>query len=164
MIRYLLLGLTIVLLWLLATSFDTSQPVFDEPTATSSRTNAEVVFVIDGDTIDIAGGERVRLLGIDTPERDECFYKEAREFVRDAVEGRDVRLESDVTERDQYGRLLRHVFHSNERFEQHLNYELVKEGYAVVLPIPPDRAYRAEFRAAEAEAKAAGLGRHNACN
>jgi micrococcal nuclease len=135
-----------------------------ETVVTATVATATVAYVIDGDTLALESGERVRLLGIDTPERDECYYREARAYLEAAVSGQTVRLEADVTDRDEYGRLLRHIFQSNGNgVEQHVNYELVAKGFAVVLPINPDRAYREEFQAAEVAAIAAGLGRHSAC-
>lgn len=136
-----------------------------EVSGVATSTVARVAYVIDGDTIEIASGERVRLLGVDTPEMDECYYQEATNFARDVMNGRAVRLEADVTDRDQYGRLLRQVFVADETGEEtHVNYELVARGYAEVLPIPPDRAYREAFRAAEAAASAAARGRHGVCS
>jgi micrococcal nuclease len=131
--------------------------------ARATVATATVAYVVDGDTLELASGERVRLLGIDTPEREECYYEEAGEYLRTAVEGREVRLEGDITDVDDYDRLLRHVFLPTGSVERHLNYELVEQGYAVVLPILPDRAYREEFRAAEVSAKADRFGRHSAC-
>jgi micrococcal nuclease len=62
--------------------------------------------VIDGDTIVLNNGEKVRYIGIDTPERDEDYYNKAKEFNKKLVEGKTVRLETDVQQRDRYGRLL----------------------------------------------------------
>jgi micrococcal nuclease len=123
-----------------------------------------VAYVIDGDTIELGSGERVRLLGIDTPELDECYYQEATDFARDLMNGQSVRLETDVTDRDKYDRLLRHVFVVYDSEEEvHVNYELIENGYAEILPIPPDRAYRAEFRQAERLAEETELGRWGEC-
>ncbi|GAG19155.1 unnamed protein product, partial [marine sediment metagenome] len=75
-----------------------------------------VTRVIDGDTIEIQGGERVRYIGIDTPETVhplepvEYFGQEATEKNRELVEGKRVRLEKDVEDRDEYGRLLQYVW------------------------------------------------------
>ena len=71
---------------------------------------ARVAQVIDGDTIVIEGGYHVRYIGIDAPKRDEPLYREAKEANRALVEGKTVRLERDVSDRDRYGRLLRHVY------------------------------------------------------
>lgn len=87
---------------------------------------AKVTAVIDGDTIEIEGGERVRYIGIDTPETDECYGSEATEANRELVEEKEVILIRDVEDRDKYGRLLRYVI-ADGRF---INAELVRLGYA----------------------------------
>ena len=90
---------------------------------------ARVTRVIDGDTIIIDGGYRVRYIGIDTPEVYpvvEAFGIEAWQANRRLVEGREVRLQSDVSETDKYGRLLRYVYVDNT----FVNAELVKQGLA----------------------------------
>lgn len=126
---------------------------------------ATVRYVIDGDTFDTDAGARVRLLGIDTPEQNECYYQEATDFVRSLIQGKVVRLAADETDQDKYERRLRHVYVLGEEgeLETHLNLQLVEEGYAEILPIPPDRQYRKELAAAEAAAQAAGKGRWGAC-
>lgn len=74
-----------------------------------------VTEVVDGDTIVATEGgveERVRLIGIDTPERDQCGYAEASQFMADMVLGRPVTLIAGATtDRDSYDRLLRYVEH-----------------------------------------------------
>ncbi len=88
--------------------------------------------VVDGDTIEVQGGERVRYLGVDTPETVhpekpvQCYGPEASERNRELVEGKTVRLVSDGQDRDAYGRLLRYVFADGV----FVNGELVWEGYA----------------------------------
>ncbi|HEX6148716.1 thermonuclease family protein [Nocardioides sp.] len=68
-----------------------------------------VVEVIDGDTVDLGNGERVRLVGIDTPERGECGYEKAADALSELVLGRQVVLAPSDEDRDQYDRLLRYV-------------------------------------------------------
>jgi len=110
--------------------------------------------VIDGDTIELQDGERVRLLGIDTPEKGQYLYKESTEWLRDLIEKKPVTLESDVTNRDKYDRFLRHVY-----FEDiHVNLELVKTGYARQLIISPDERYSQEINEAENYARENNLG------
>lgn len=101
---------------------------------------ARVVFVIDGDTIDVEsqGQEyRVRYIGVDTPERDEPFYEEATEANRRMVAGEQVILVQDVSETDKYGRLLRYVYLPDGTF---VNAELINQGYGRVVTFPPDVA------------------------
>ena len=124
-----------------------------------------VAQVIDGDTIDLAHGQRVRLLGIDAPEREECYYEVARDTLIKLVEGKEVRLERDQSETDKYDRWLRHVFveEDEEGGEVFVNEILIEAGVATTLNIPPDDHYRAELKAAEAEAKANQRGLWSAC-
>jgi len=113
--------------------------------------------VVDGDTIVLAGGERVRYVGIDTPEAtgvSEFFGPEATEANRRLVAGRRVRLERDVSDRDRFDRLLRYLYVDGVM----VNAELVREGFARVLVYPPDTRYTTCFSALEEEAREAGRG------
>ncbi|MBL7206454.1 MAG: thermonuclease family protein [Candidatus Aenigmarchaeota archaeon] len=109
--------------------------------------------VIDGDTVELGNSERVRLLGIDTPERGQFLFKESTEWLKDKIEGKRVRLESDIEDKDKYDRLLRHIFLGNE----HINLKLVELGYANTLFYGNEK-YREELLAAEAEARDKGTG------
>jgi len=113
-----------------------------------------VATVIDGDTLLLQGGGKVRLLGINAPEEGQPYFEEATARLRELVEGKQVRLEKDIVKRDQYGRLLRYVFLGGEN----INVKLVREGLAHVYLIPPNVKYELELRAAEEEARAAGRG------
>jgi micrococcal nuclease len=126
---------------------------------TPARTSdVAVVRIVDGDTIVVAiggpRGTRVRLIGIDTPERNECFFAVATERMRALVEGRRVRLVRDVSETDRYGRLLRYVFVGST----FVNAVMVSGGYANAATFPPDVAYASEFRALERVARLAKRG------
>lgn len=137
------------------------------PVATST---VEVVAVVDGDTIDVAtaaGKQRVRIIGIDTPEigRDgepsECYAHEARDFVDALLHGRDVELRSDATQADVdvYGRLLRHVIvHGHSAAVETI---AAGAGYAYTY----DAAYdgQSDHQAAQNAAQGAGLGLWGAC-
>ncbi len=76
-----------------------------------TSTRAIVEHVVDGDTAVVKGGVHVRLIGYDTPERDECGYDEATDLLRAAAEGREAELvnPASVQDEDTYGRLLRYV-------------------------------------------------------
>ncbi len=115
---------------------------------------ARVTQVIDGDTIILEGGHRVRYIGIDAPERDEPFYQEAKEANQALVEGKRVRLERDISQRDMYGRLLRYVWANGTLVEA----ELVRQGYAVAKAYPPDTKYQAELEQIERQARETGRG------
>lgn len=119
--------------------------------------SATVRRVVDGDTVVLTNDERVRYIGIDTPEdtsQVEPFGPEATEFNERLVEGLDVGLEKDESERDRYGRLLRYVWVGDVM----VNAELVREGYAEAREYLPDTRYTACFEALEAEARAEGRG------
>lgn len=141
----------------------------EQPATTATSSETVVTWVIDGDTFAIATGERVRLLGVDTPERDECYYQEATDFLRDWLEGETVRLEVDERETDVYDRLLRYVFVNREpdgtatSTELLVNDVLLQRGYADYLPIGPDRRYRLRFRESWEAAQALERGRWGVC-
>lgn len=116
-----------------------------------------VVQVIDGDTIVVEGGERVRYIGIDTPEISpipEYYGPEARQRNIDLVAGKRVRLERDVSDRNGYGRLLRYVYVDGVL----VNAVLSQEGYARARDYPPDSKYADDFARLEREARRAGRG------
>lgn len=127
--------------------------------------SARVTGVIDGDTIALSSGERVRYLLVDTPEitkgKDECYGKEARDFNRALVLGQIVELRYDQECRDRYGRLLAYVAVSGREVDS----LLVEQGYGCVLHIPPNGAGRAaEYKALEARARAEGRGLWGSCS
>jgi len=118
---------------------------------------AIVTRVIDGDTIELADGQRVRYIGIDTPEKGEYFFEEATAKNSELVLGKEVGLEKDVSETDQYGRLLRYVYVG----DLFVNAELVRLGYAREAYYPPDTKHCDEFLRLEKYAVASDLGLHN---
>lgn len=121
---------------------------------------ARVIRVIDGDTIVIESGARVRYLGVDTPETvnpnilPQFYGREATERNRELVEGQLVLLQRDVEDRDHYGRLLRYVFVGGT----FVNAELVRQGYGYVSFVPPNSYYQEYFLELERQAKDARLG------
>jgi len=124
---------------------------------TSPPDTALVTQVIDGDTIVIEGGYRVRYIGIDTPEIHpelEPFGMEALEANQELVEGKIVRLERDVSQTDKYGRLLRYVYVDGIL----VNAELVRLGLAEAKAYPPDTRYQEDLEQLEGEAREAGWG------
>lgn len=133
-------------------------------------TVALVTKVIDGDTIEIEGGERVRYIGIDAPEiggkeQKTCFAAEAAVKNGELVKGKKVRLERDTSERDPYERLLGYVYvEMGEGGEEtFVNLKLVEEGAALAASYLPDTKYAEEFLAAEEQAKKEGKGLWTAC-
>lgn len=121
---------------------------------------AVVERVVDGDTFVLVGGERVRLIGVDTPESVksgspvECFGPAASTFLKELIAGKTVRLVRDVSDRDRYGRLLRYAYLG----DTFINETLVRSGYATVATFPPDVRELEKFRVAEREARTAQVG------
>jgi micrococcal nuclease len=116
-----------------------------------------VTRAVDGDTLKLENGERVRLIGIDTPEMHESakLYRDSQRantdvntikalgrksyrFTRELVEGKHVRLEFDLEKRDKYGRLLAYVYLKDGTF---VNAEIVRQGYASLMTIAPNVKY-----------------------
>ncbi len=132
--------------------------------------DARVTRVVDGDTIEVVLGgrkERVRLIGIDTPETKdprrpvECFGKEAARRTAQLVGGEWVRLSFDVEVRDKYGRLLAYVYRLRDGL--FLNLALVREGFALVYTVPPNLAHQEEFLQAQRRAREEGRGLWRSC-
>ncbi len=127
----------------------------DQPAGGTPGEPVTVTRVIDGDTMVIEGGDRVRYIGIDAPEMpDEQLAGEATEQNRRLVEGRVVWLEEDVRDRDDYGRLLRYVWVDGTM----VNAEMVRLGLAWSRSYPPDTGHQALLDRMEDEARAKGLG------
>jgi micrococcal nuclease len=118
------------------------------------KTLVRVAEVIDGDTIMLANGKEIRLIGIDAPERGMPLYKKSRNKLRELIEGKEVILKEDVEKKDRYGRLLRYVF-VDDIF---VNLEMVRSGYANAYIVYPNTKYEEEFIKAEATAKRSKLG------
>jgi micrococcal nuclease len=135
------------------------------PSPSSNPSLVTVTEVVDGDTIVIEGGQAVRYIGMDTPETKhptksvQCFGVEASERNKELVEGKQVRLEKDVSETDKYGRLLRYVYVGDEM----INEKLVQEGYATAVSYPPDVKYQDKLRTAEREARTSKAGLWTEC-
>jgi micrococcal nuclease len=113
-----------------------------------------VKHVIDGDTVELDDGSHVRYIGINTPERNQPFFEQAREANRNLVAGQTVTLVLDSQTTDQYGRILAYIWSGDKL----VNLELVRLGYANAYTAPPNVRYSNEIAAAEQEAREAGLG------
>lgn len=151
-----------------------TQQADDPASATSSpqvsTSPAVVIFrdrvskVIDGDTVVLESGETVRYIGIDSPERSNCYSDEATEGNRALVEGKEVRLEKDVSEKDKYGRLLRFLYIAEGADQDvFVNDYLVRQGFAMAYRYPPDVAFSDQFEQAEQEARDNNRGLWNSC-
>lgn len=141
----------------------------DAPAPPDDGELVRVIDVTDGDTIRVewpdGWWERVRYIGIDTPEighepgeADEPWGREATQVNADLVDGRDVLLEFDTSDTDRYDRLLRYVWVESDGEWVMVNGELVARGLADVHAYEPDTKYDAWFRQLQDEAREAGLG------
>jgi len=131
---------------------------------------ARVVRVVDGDTVVVRTGghdERVRYIGVDTPESVkpgtpvQCFAKAASAENRRLVEGQEVRLVGDAEARDRYGRMLAYVYRKRDGL--FVNAELVRRGYAKPMTIPPNVAHALELRRLAKTARREGRGLWSRC-
>ena len=110
--------------------------------------NMTVTEVIDGDTFYLGNGDKVRMLGINTPESGRPYAQEATDFLTNMILGKEVTLVNDSKngDSDSYGRLLAHVY-VNDTF---VNYEIIKAGYAFWYPYTSGTDLDAEYEAAQA--------------
>ncbi len=117
--------------------------------------------IIDGDTIELENGEKVRYIGIDTPEtrikqddntwlyQPQVYAERAKDFNRKLVEGKKVRLEYDIVQKDKYNRALAYVFIG----DTFVNAELIRQGYAMLFTIPPNVKHIDHFIKLQKEAR-----------
>ncbi|HEX5429820.1 MAG TPA: thermonuclease family protein [Patescibacteria group bacterium] len=145
----------------------TSQIQLDKSIKTIPGQPIKIARVVDGDTIELINGERLRYIGIDTPEEVDpqkpgvqCYAREAAERNRELVEGHTITFQKDVSTYDKYGRWLGFVYLEDGTM---VNEELVKGGFAFSYPYKPDIGKQDLFNADEAEAKAAKQGLWGVC-
>lgn len=141
------------------------------PDQTDLEPNATVERIVDGDTIVVEVNdqiERVRLLGIDTPESvaeerpDQCYGVESSNYLETLIPpGTDIALILDEEARDQFDRLLAYVVRTSD--DLFVNLDLLEQGYAGVLIYSPNDHYETLFRDAERAAESAGIGLWGAC-
>ncbi|KIL45218.1 thermonuclease family protein [Jeotgalibacillus soli] len=155
-----------IFLWFIAVSMLTGGTLLEdtEPESSLAYIQGTVTNVVDGDTVDVKMGdgaeERVRLLLIDTPETKhprlgvQPFGPEASAFTEENLDGQEIELELDVSERDRYGRVLAYIWLDGELF----NEELVRQGLARVAIYPPDIKYVDRFEEVQKEAQHAAVG------
>jgi endonuclease YncB( thermonuclease family) len=118
-----------------------------------SEVTTTVSSIIDGDTILLANGDKVRLIGVDAPEKNQPYFKEVI-IELEKLKGKQVKLVRDKTNKDRYGRLLRYVFLG----DYFVNLELLRNGLAYAYVVAPDDKYAEEFFAAEKFARENKLG------
>lgn len=119
------------------------------------KQKVRVIKVIDGDTIEIDTGQRVRYLGVDTPEMNfygkkaECFAHEATKRNKELVGDKEIEIEKVISETDEFGRILRFVYVDGVSVSE----ILLKEGMGREQSIAPDVKYVEDLARAEQEAR-----------
>jgi micrococcal nuclease len=138
------------------------------PPGVPAGQDTAVVRIVDGDTIIVTGGTRVRLIGVDTPETVDpaspvqCFGPEATRYATELLPvGTGVRLVYDVERLDRFGRTLAYVYKLTDGV--FVNLAMARSGFALQLTVPPNVAHAEQFRAAVAEARTASRGLWQAC-
>jgi micrococcal nuclease len=137
-----------------------------EPNKSQANSLEELTYlsikkIVDGDTFWVEDGTekglKIRLIGVDAPESRKTFKKEvgfygkeAKAYLTSLLKGKKVKLEYDVNRTDQYGRTLAYVYLSDGTF---VNADLVKNGYATVMTVPPNVKFAEEFLKLQQEAK-----------
>jgi micrococcal nuclease len=149
-----------------------SKVLFQSPGKIVKTHNDETAFVervVDGDTLKLSDGRKVRLIGVDTPElhysdkllRDsrrthkdikeiQAMGRRAAAFIKQLCEGQSVKIEFDVRRSDKYGRILAYIYLKDGAF---VNAEILKEGYAQVMTIPPNVKHSDYFLKLERSAR-----------
>ena len=158
-------GLLIVLTCLiLSNCSSSSEPLPD-------GANGRIVKVVDGDTVDVSMNgrtERVRLIGIDTPETKkpntpiQCFGPEASKHINELLPvDTPVLVQRDVEARDPYGRLLGYVYRTSDNL--FVNQDLIINGFARPLSIAPNTAFASEFATLAQTAQNSKIGLWGEC-
>ena len=131
------------------------------PQSATDFTYYKVKKVSDGDTFWIDNGtekgEKIRLIGIDAPEsratgkkQKQYFGEEAKQYLTQLILNKEVRLEYDITKKDQYKRTLAYVYLKDGTF---LNAHLIQNGYAIIMTIPPNTKHADLFYKLQQEAR-----------
>ena len=166
------IGLAVALLIVPSAACAGGSATLGATVSTVVAANGVVVHVVDGDTIDVdidGTTERVRLIGIDTPETVkpntpvQCFGPEASANTKSLLPpDTPVRLERDAEARDAYGRLLAYVFRATDGL--FVNLDIIANGFAHPLPFEPNTTHADRFADAATSARAAHLGLWAACS
>ncbi len=138
-----------------------SDEIIETPTFEETKNWYKVTRVIDGDTIELSSGERVRLICIDTPETYEDGYQEAKDYLTNLIFNKEVYLEKDISETDRYGRLLRYIYTKKDCTDLancFINLRIVLQGYGRAYPYSPDTSKCSIIEDAESIAKGKEIG------
>ncbi|MEI6533442.1 MAG: thermonuclease family protein [Candidatus Roizmanbacteria bacterium] len=156
-------------------SISPTVPVNTHQVLSASSVNRELAHVkrvIDGDTIELDNGEKVRYIGMNAPEiqhgknKAECYGNEATQKNKELVEGKTIKMEKDISERDKFGRLLRYVYLPNDASPSSvlfINAYLVEQGYARAKAFKPDLTYIPYIKSVETIAKEKNIGLWSNC-
>ena len=135
-------------------------PTVPPQVSSLDQPHCNVLRIVDGDTFVCrfpdGKEEKIRLIGVNTPETShqkkgvEYYGKKAKEFTKNTLSGKRVKLELDMQPRDRYGRLLAYVYLEDGTM---LNALLVQEGYAQVMTVPPNVKYQDMFLKLQREAR-----------
>jgi len=143
---------------------DLEQPNFE------SREH-RITSIIDGDTLKIKTGtlktRKVRLIGINSPEKGECYFAESKQALKDITQSKTINIEKDISGLDKYNRLLRYIIAINPDPEQDnisVNYYMIRNGFAFYVSSPPDNRYRDLFITAQRQAQTDNLGLWKDCD
>ncbi|MFC1622593.1 thermonuclease family protein [Patescibacteria group bacterium] len=147
----------------------------NQQTNSANQKLYKVIEVIDGDTIVLDSGpmssskysQWVRLLSINAPEEDTCYYAEAKKALQDLILNKNIRLEKDISGLDKFGRLLRYVILPNPNEDEDnilINEYLIRYGYALAEVYSPDTHYRKLLYNAQDKAQAENLGLWKECD
>jgi len=131
----------------------------------------KITKIIDGDTLKIKTGtlktRKVRLIGINAPEKGECYFDESKQALTDVTEDKLINIEKDISGLDEYSRLLRYVVVINSNPEEDnipVNYYMIRNGFAFYQSSSPDNRYRDLFITAQRQAQTDNLGLWKECD
>jgi endonuclease YncB( thermonuclease family) len=141
----------IFLLLVLIGTLNSCQIIATIPSDTkkSGYNNGNVKKVIDGDSIELSNGDRIRLKGINAPEKNQYLYKESLSFATSLLDGKKIRIEFDEEDKDQYGRSLGYVFVE----DVFVNEEIVRAGLAILFNVPKIGKYKNNLQSSFFEAR-----------
>ncbi|MBU1046859.1 thermonuclease family protein [Patescibacteria group bacterium] len=130
-----------------------------------------ITSIIDGDTLKIKTGtlktRKVRLIGINAPEKGECYFDESKQALKEITQDKNINIEKDISGLDKYNRLLRYIIVINSDPEQDnipVNYYMIRNGFAFYQSSPPDNRYRDLFITAQRQAQTDNLGLWKDCD
>ncbi|BCJ85894.1 thermonuclease family protein [Effusibacillus dendaii] len=146
-----------------------SQPNANLPSVKINGRWETVKHVVDGDTVESESGEKIRLIGVNTPETVkpnssvQPYGKAASDFTKSQLQGKKVFIEQDVQPKDKYGRTLAYLYLQEPKTEQEIeqymfNAILLKEGYAQLMTIPPNVKYADLFVKLQRQARESNKG------